>query len=493
MRKLFPAITLLFAFLCPSLSFSAVDKKTAADIDRETEKIAAEMVKIRRLIHMDPQLPGREQETAKIVAARLAALGFGSENRSGQRRHRRIAPRSPARPGSSPSADMDAVPIQELADVPFRSVNGGVMHAHGHDIHVAVALGSAYVLNALRDRMKGGVKFIFQPGPDPASEDPESGAAQMIREGVLENPPVAVIFGFHVWPDTLGQVFSSPGSILAASDSFEILVKGRSAQASHPQDGVDAIVLAAQIVNALQSIISRTIEPTDPALLTIGRIEGGTQSDLLADRVRLTGIFRTLNDTTRRKIQRLMEAAVKGTTQAFGGDYSLAFKQSIPAVSNHPELYASMLPVLNSVLSDRPLQRLAPQMMADDFSFYGRKIPSLFFLLGVRNPRLRPLRSKARISTRTSGASRSASRSSARSFWTAWSSKAGWPIQAKSSNSRAMAYPVLFPAIAVSAGIAAAGFLLFPAAAAWPRRPSSWPPPGSCSPGGKLRRPSSSS
>ncbi|HQJ42047.1 MAG TPA: amidohydrolase [Candidatus Aminicenantes bacterium] len=388
MRKLFPAITLLFAFLCPSLSFSAVDKKTAADIDRETEKIAAEMVKIRRLIHMDPQLPGREQETAKIVAARLAALGF--EVKTGVARGGVVGLLRGAQPGPIVAlrADMDAVPIQELADVPFRSVNGGVMHAHGHDIHVAVALGSAYVLNALRDRMKGGVKFIFQPGPDPASEDPESGAAQMIREGVLENPPVAVIFGFHVWPDTLGQVFSSPGSILAASDSFEILVKGRSAQASHPQDGVDAIVLAAQIVNALQSIISRTIEPTDPALLTIGRIEGGTQSDLLADRVRLTGIFRTLNDTTRRKIQRLMEAAVKGTTQAFGGDYSLAFKQSIPAVSNHPELYASMLPVLNSVLSDRPLQRLAPQMMADDFSFYGRKIPSLFFLLGVRNPRL---------------------------------------------------------------------------------------------------------
>lgn len=388
MRKFFPVITLLFAFLCPSLSFSAVDKKTAADIDRETEKIAAEMVKIRRLIHMDPQLPGREQETAKIVAARLAALGF--EVKTGVARGGIVGLLRGAQPGPIVAlrADMDAVPIQELADVPFRSVNGGVMHAHGHDIHVAVALGSAYVLNALRDRMKGGVKFIFQPGPDPASEDPESGASQMIREGVLENPPVAVIFGFHVWPDTLGQVFSSPGSILAASDSFEILVKGRSAQASHPQDGVDAIVLAAQIVNALQSIISRTIEPTDPALLTIGRIEGGTQSDLLADRVRLTGILRTLNDTTRRKIQRLMEAAVKGTSQAFGGDYSLMFRQSIPAVSNHPELYASMLPVLNSVLVDRPLQRLAPQMMADDFSFYGRKIPSLFFLLGVRNPRL---------------------------------------------------------------------------------------------------------
>jgi len=378
----------LFSFLCPLSSFSAIDKKIVGEIDRETEKIAAEMIKIRRLIHMDPQLPGREQETAKIIAARLASLGF--DVKTGVARSGVVGLLRGAQPGPIVAlrADMDAVPIQELADVPFKSVNGGVMHAHGHDVHVAIALGAAYVLNALRDRMKGGVKFIFQPGADPASDDPESGAAQMIREGVLENPAVAVIFGYHVWPDTLGQVYSSSGPMLAASDAFEITVKGRTAQASQPQDGVDAIVLAAQIVNSLQSIISRTIEPTDPALLTIGRIEGGLKSDLIADRVRMEGILRTLNDATRRKIQRLMEASIRGTTQAFGGDYTLIFKQAVPTVSNHPELFAAMLPVLNGALADRPVQRLAPQMMADDFSLYGRKIPSLFFLLGVRNPRL---------------------------------------------------------------------------------------------------------
>ena len=277
-------------FSLPPVFLSAIDKKAAGEIDRETEKIAAEMIKIRRLIHMDPQLPGREQETAKIIAARLASLGF--DVKTGVARSGVVGLLRGAQPGPIVAlrADMDAVPIQELADVPFKSVNGGVMHAHGHDVHVAIALGAAYVLNALRDRMKGGVKFIFQPGADPASDDPESGAAQMIREGVLENPSVAAIFGYHVWPDTLGQVYSSSGPMLAASDAFEITVRGRTAQASQPQDGVDAIVLAAQIVNSLQSIISRTIEPTDPALLTIGRIEGGLKSDLIADRVRLEGI-----------------------------------------------------------------------------------------------------------------------------------------------------------------------------------------------------------
>jgi amidohydrolase len=386
-RSIFPVLTLLFAFLCPTSGFPAVDKKTAAEIDREVEKIRTEMIKIRRLIHMDPQLPGREQETAKIISSRLAALGL--EMKTNVAGSGLVGLLRGALPGPviGLRAELDAVPIQELADIPFRSVNGGVMHAHGHDLHLAIVLGTAYVLNSLRSQMKGAVKFIFQPGADPADPALESGASRMIREGVLDSPPVNIILGFHVCPETLGQVFSAPGPIMAASDSFEINIKGKSAQAGQPQEGVDAIVLAAQVVNALQTIISRSIEPTDPASLTIGRIEGGAKSDLIADRVRLEGIIRTMNEATRRKIQRLMDAAVKGATQAFGGDYSLAFKQSIPAVSNHPELYAALLPALNGAAGERAVQTLGPQMMADDFSFYGRRIPGFFFLLGARGSR----------------------------------------------------------------------------------------------------------
>ncbi len=387
-RKLFSTLTLLFAFLCPSPSFSAVDKKTAAEIDREIEKIKTEMVKIRRLIHLDPQLPGREQETAKNIVVRLAGLGL--EMRTNVAKSGVVALLRGAQPGPIVGfrADMDAVPIQEMAEVPFKSANNGVMHAHGHDINIAIAIGTAYVLNAVRDRIKGGVKFIFQPGSDPSSDDEESGASQMIKEGVLDDPPVSVMLGLHAWPDLLGQLYSAPGPILAASDTFEIVIKGRSAQGSQPQEGVDAIVLAVQAINAFQSIISRAVDPTDPSLLTVGRIEGGSKSDLLAERVRMEGILRTVSDTTRRKIQRLIEASVKGTSQAAGGDYALTFKHSIPAVTNHPELFASMLPFFNNALGDRSVQPLGPQMMADDFAFYGNRIPSLFMFLGVRNPRL---------------------------------------------------------------------------------------------------------
>ncbi|MBN1939345.1 MAG: amidohydrolase [Candidatus Aminicenantes bacterium] len=390
MRTIFPTLTLLFAFLCPSAGFSVDDKKIATEIDREVEKIRMEMVKIRRLIHMDPQLPGREQETAKIVASRLSALGLEVKtNIAGSGVTGLLRGAQPG-PVIGLRAEMDAMPIQEMADVPFKSVNGGVMHAHGHDLHVAIALGTAYVLNGLRNQMKGAVIFIFQPGTDPADPARESGASRMIKEGVLDSPPVNIILGFHVWPEALGQVYSASGPILAASDSFEIDIKGRPAQASQPQEGVDAIVLAAQVINALQTIVSRSVEPTDPASLTIGRIAGGTKADLVSDRVWMDGILRTMNDATRRKVQRLMEAAVKGTTQAFGGDYSLTFRQSVPAVSNHPELFASLLPALNAASGDRTVQTLGPQMMSDDFSFYGRKIPGLFFFLGTKNSRTAP-------------------------------------------------------------------------------------------------------
>ena len=210
----------------------------------------------------------------------------------------------------------------------------------------------------------------------------------MIKEGVLDNPPVGAIFGFHVWPESLGQAFTAPGIFLANSDSFAITIKGKSAYGAQPQEGVDAVVLASQVVLALQSIISRTVDPTDPALLTIGKIEGGTRSDLIADRVHLEGIVRTLSETNRKKVSRLMETVVKDTVHSFGGDYSFVFEQDVPSVYNHPEFFDLMLPSLNEALADKKASPIKPQLMADDFGLYGQKIPGFFFFLGVKNPRL---------------------------------------------------------------------------------------------------------
>jgi len=346
------------------------------------------MVKVRRYIHMYPELANHEVETARNIAAKLASWGL--EVKTGVARTGVVGLLRGGRPGTTVAlrAEMDAVAIYETADVPFKSLNAGVMHATGHDLHAAAVLGAAYVLSTLKDRVAGNVKFIFQPASEAPPDDEESGAALMIKEGVLDNPAVGAIFGFHVLPEAFGQAFTAPGILLAGSDTFEITIKGRAAPGSQPQDGVDAIVLAAEVVLALQTIVSRAVEPTDPSLLTIGRIEGGTKTDVIADRVRLEGIVRTLNDATRKKVQKLMEAAVKGVVQAFGGDYAFAFKQDVPPLYNHPELVEIIFPTLRDVLGERQVQPIKPQMMSDDFSVFAQKVPAFYFFLGARNPRL---------------------------------------------------------------------------------------------------------
>ena len=346
------------------------------------------MIKVRHFIHMDPQLAGQEQETAKIIISKLTSLGL--EVKTGVAKTGVVALLRGSQPGPTVAvrADMDAVPVQELADVPFKSLNPGVMHATGHDLHAAIVLGTAFVLNTLKDQIKGNIKFIFQPGSEGLPSGEEGGASLMIKEGVLDNPPVGAIFGFHVWPETLGRVFIAPGVFLANSDSFEITIKGKSAPGSQPQDGVDAVTLAAEVVSALQTIISRTIDPTDPALLTIGRIEAGSRPDLIPERARIEGVVRTLSDANRKKIARLMDSVVKGIVRSFGGDYTLTYEERVPSVYNHPELLALLMPSLNEAAEERNVSPLKPQIMADDFGLYGQKVPALYFLLGVKNSRL---------------------------------------------------------------------------------------------------------
>jgi amidohydrolase len=379
---------IIISVFCWVFNAPAVDKKTAADIDREIEKIKPEMIKIRRFIHMNPQLANHEQETAKLISVKLTSLGI--EVKTGVAKTGVIGLLRGSQQGATVAvrAGMDAVPIQEQTEAPYKSLNPGVMHAAGHDIHAAIVLGTAYVLQALKDRISGNIKFLFQPAEEGVAAGEEGGAALMIKEGALENPPVGAVFGFHVWPENLGQVYVAPGIFLANSDSFQINIKGKSTPGSQPQEGVDAIVIASQVVMALQTLISRTVDPTDPAVLTIGKIEGGTKSDIVADRVHLEGIVRTLSEANRKKIPRLMENAIKGVVHSFGGDFAFAFEQGVPSVYNHPELMNIMMPSLVEALGEKKVNSIKPQMMSDDFSFYSQKIPGFYFFLGVKNPRL---------------------------------------------------------------------------------------------------------
>lgn len=375
-----------FALLLFPLNGLTVDKATALLIEEEIQKHKDEIVKIRRFLHMNPELSNREYETAKVVASKLVSLGL--EVKTGVAKTGVVALLRGSQQGFTVGirGDMDALPIQELTDVPFKSLNPGVMHACGHDIHTSIALGTAIVLTALKDKIKGNIKFIFQPAEEGAPPGEEGGASLMIKEGVLEEPSVGAIFGLHVWPENLGEVLFSPGPIMASSDWFQIVIKGKSSHGARPHEGVDSIALASNIVVSLQSVISRSIDPTDPAVLTIGKIKGGTRSNIIAEKVLLEGTVRTFSEGNREKIPQLIENIVKGITHSFGADFTFSYRKGPPPVYNHPELAKIMLPTLLNVLENENVKELNPQMVAEDFSYYCQKIPGLFFFLGVKNP-----------------------------------------------------------------------------------------------------------
>jgi amidohydrolase len=363
-----------------------VDTKTAKRIDAEIEKNKAEIVKIRRFIHMNPELGNREVETARLIASKLRPLGF--EIRTGVAKTGIVAVLrgGQAGPAVAIRADMDALPVQETTGLPYKSLNPGVMHACGHDVHSAIVLGTALVLHEIKDSIKGTVTFLFQPAEEGAPEGEEGGADLMVREGALDNPPAAAVFGFHVWPEATGRVFIAPGNVTAAADSFSIAVKGKSAHGARPQEGLDAIVIAAEIVTALQTVVSRATDPTDPAVLTVGTIAGGSRRNIIADRVTLEGTIRTLSETNRKKVPQLVESIVKNITEIYGAGYEYEYKLGNPAVFNNPELTSAMTPTLVRLLGKDKVVEWKPQMIAEDFAFLARKAPGLYFFLGVRGP-----------------------------------------------------------------------------------------------------------
>ncbi|OGD28937.1 MAG: hypothetical protein A2V57_06825 [Candidatus Aminicenantes bacterium RBG_19FT_COMBO_65_30] len=387
MKRIACAVVLIAAVLAvfPS-GVRGVDPKMSRRIDEEIEKNKAEIVKIRRFIHMNPELGNREFETARLIANKLQPLGF--EVRTGVAKTGVVAVLrgGQAGPVVAVRADMDALPVQETTNLPFKSLNPGVMHACGHDVHSSVVLGTALVLNALKDGIKGTVTFLFQPAEEGAPEGEEGGADLMVKEGALDNPPAGAVFGFHVWPENVGSVLFAPGNVTAAADTFVITVKGKGAHGARPHEGVDAVVIAAEIVTAFQTIISRASDPTDPAVLTVGTINGGARRNIIAERVVLEGTVRTLSEANHKKVRLLMESIVKNITGMYGADFQFEYKEALPSVFNNPELTAAMAPTLVKLLGKDKIVEWQPQMIAEDFAFLARKVPGFYFFLGVKSP-----------------------------------------------------------------------------------------------------------
>jgi amidohydrolase len=358
-----------------------------AEIRAAAERIAPAVVAMRRNLHAHPELSNREARTGALVAERLRDLGL--EVRYPVAKTGVVGILRSRRPGRVVAlrADIDALPMEEANDLPFRSQVKGVMHACGHDAHTAMLLGAAEVLAGLGPRLPGTVVFLFQPAEEGAPEGEEGGAPLMIREGALDDPKVEAVFALHVGSWTsVGQAGWTDGPIFASSDTFRIEVEGKSVHGAQPQMGLDPIPVAAEIVQALQLIISRQIDGRQPRVLTIGRIQGGTRFNIIADRVTLDGTVRTHDATVRAEIKARMARTVKGVAEAHGTTATLRFlDDGNPPTVNDAALARDVgIPALQRVFGAGAI-RIEPQMVAEDFPFYGQKAPYFYFLLGTRN------------------------------------------------------------------------------------------------------------
>jgi amidohydrolase len=362
-----------------------------ADIDRRTAQVEPKVVAWRRDIHQHPELSFQETRTAKLVADHLRALGM--DVRTGVGGNGVVGTLKGGRPGPVVAlrADMDGLPVTEQVDLPFKSTvrttyNGqdvGVMHACGHDNHVAILMGAAEVLTGMKDRLPGTVKFLFQP----AEETPPGGAGPMIRDGALENPKVDAIFGLHVWPGPLGAIFYRPGSLLAAADNFRIVVRGRQTHGASPWGGVDPIVVGSQIVIGLQTIVSRQVDiTTAPAIVTVGAFNAGLRSNIIPDSAVLIGTIRSLDEPMHQQLLARVKRTAESIAQSAGATADVRIVLGYPITVNNSALTASMLPTLRRVAGTDKVMETPPVTGAEDFSRFQEKVPGLFVFLGVTPP-----------------------------------------------------------------------------------------------------------
>ncbi len=362
------------------------------EIDQLASKIEPKVIKWRRDFHQHPELSNREFRTAEKIAEHLRALGLKVKTEIAHTGVVGILQGKKPEPVVALRADMDALPVTEALDLPFASkvktiYNGkevGVMHACGHDAHTAMLMGAAEILTSIRDQLPGSVKFIFQPAEEGAPEGEEGGAKLMIREGVLENPNVDVIFGQHVFPFEVGKIAFCPGSAMASPDGLKIVVKGKQTHGAMPWGGVDPIVVASQIVLGLQNIISRQVNITQaPAVISIGSIHGGVRSNIIPDEVELIGTIRTLNPDMRTEIHERIRNTAEMIAQSAGATAEVTISFGYPVTFNDPELTDQMIPVLKKVVGEENVFKVPPKGTAEDFSYYQQKVPGLFFFLGI--------------------------------------------------------------------------------------------------------------
>jgi amidohydrolase len=365
------------------------------EIDRLAAEFATDVIEWRRDLHRNPELGNREFRTAGIVAEHLRSLSF-DEVRTDVAHTGVVGVLRGGRPGPVVGlrADMDALPVTELADVPFASTvtteyNGqevGVMHACGHDAHTAVLMGTASVLGGMREDLAGTVVFLFQPAEEGAPLGEEGGAELMIAEGAVESPRPGAYFGLHTSPFPTGLFGWRAGGIMASADEFTITVIGRQTHGAAPEMGVDPIVVASQIVLALQTIPSRQVAAIQPVVVTIGKIEGGVRFNIIPDTVTLDGTIRTHDPAVQEQVHQRIRRTAEKIAESAGATALVDIRRFYPVTFNDPDLTAASLTSLSRVVGASGLVQIPPLMVAEDFSFFAQQAPGFYFMLGVNAP-----------------------------------------------------------------------------------------------------------
>jgi len=350
----------------------------------EANRLQPELVEIRRHIHRNPELGFEEWETAKLVSEKISGLGLRVTKGVAKTGILAVLPREGSNRTIALRADMDALPVEEQNDVPYKSVNPGIMHACGHDAHLAMLIGAAKILSFLKDGLKVNVKFIFQP----CEEQPKGGAAPMIKAGVLEKPKVDAIFGLHINPYLpAGFLGLKEGIVMAAADEFTIEIKGRGGHGAAPHQTVDPIVVSAYVIQALQLIVSRQTDPLEPVVVSVCAIKGGQSFNIIADRVTLTGTVRSLNPQVQQQMPEAIRNIVKGVTSAFGADFNFDYQWGYPLLRNNQQMLDIVRQAGRAVVGrQKVLQINMPSMGAEDFAYFTGHVPGAYFFLGAQPP-----------------------------------------------------------------------------------------------------------
>lgn len=359
-----------------------------SEVKRLGEKYLQHMINLRETIHMYPEDGFSEFTTSKIIIEELEKLGIKVQKNvaktgvvgliEGKYQGKTVLLR----------ADMDALKIQEQADVEYKSKIDGMMHACGHDGHVAGLLGAAMILNELKDNLHGNVKLVFQP-----AEERDGGALPMIEEGVLENPKVDAAFAAHLWGYlNEGEVHLKEGAMMASPDIFNIKVIGKGGHGAVPQEAIDPIVITCQIVNSLQTIVSRKINPLDPVVITCGRIQGGDCHNVIPNEVELEGTIRTFNEETRNWVPKVMEDLIRGITTSQGAAYEFKYEPKYPALINDKYMTSFAKESLKKVVGEENVFDLKePNMGGEDFAYFAQKVQSAFIFVGIANNKSEPV------------------------------------------------------------------------------------------------------